>query len=167
MLEAIVSIAGGLLGTAGRDALRAESTQKLRAVVPLCAGIAGGYLCFKLFYVAGVAWEFHRYPGSNLVGLMEFIEGIPVGVACAFIVAAATRIWMEPEGRRSLEPRRILALNLGVLAALLSFILTSWAYGSHYYGKGGGQYDLLIGLIVAVFTGPLVFRLAWGRLKRV
>src|SRR5271157_2451731 len=167
MLEAIVSIAAGLLGTAGRDALRAESTQKLRAVVPVCAGIAGGYLCFKLFYVAGVAWEFHRYPGTNLGGLMELIEGIPVGVVCGFIVAAATRIWMEPEGRRSIEPRRILALALGVLAGLMSFILISWAYGSHYYGKGGGEYGLLIGLIVAVIGGLLVFRLAWGRLKRV
>lgn len=147
--------------------MRAESTQKLRAVVPVGAGIAGGYVCFKLFYVAGVAWELHRYPGTNLPGLMEFIEGVPVGVVCGFVVAVATHIWMEPDGRRSLEPRRILALAFGVLAALLSFILSSWAYGSHYYGKGGGQYDFLIGLIVAAVVSPLVLWLAWGRLKRV
>jgi hypothetical protein len=146
--------------------LRAESTQTLRAVVPVCAGIAGGYLCFELFYVAGVAWELHRYPGTNLAGLMEFIVGIPVGLVCGFIILAATWIWMEPQGRRSIIPRSILAVALAVLAAFMSFILINAAYESHYYGKGGGGYGSFIGLMVGLFGGLLVFWLAWRRLKR-
>jgi hypothetical protein len=146
--------------------LKAESRQTLRAVVPVCAGVAGGYLCFKLFYVAGIAWELHRYPGTNLAGLTELIVGIPVGGVSGFIILIATWIWMEPRGRRSIVPRRVLAVALALLAALMSFILIDAAYESHYYGKGGDGYGFFIGLMIGLFVGLLVFWLAWGRLKR-
>jgi hypothetical protein len=96
---------------------------------------------------------------------MELIAGIPVGVVCGFVILIAMQIWMEPEGQRSIVARRVLAAALGVLAALMSFILVETACGSHYYGKGGDGVCLLAGLVVSAAAALLVFWFAWERLK--
>jgi hypothetical protein len=115
--------------------------------------------------MAGVAWELHRFPGTNLAGLMELIVGIPVGVISGFIILIAMWIWMEPEGPASIVARGLLAASLAVLAALISFIVVNGAYISRYYGKGGGEYGFLVGALAGVIGGLLVFWLAWERLK--
>jgi len=97
----------------------------VRAAVSVCAGIAGGYFSFELFYMVGVAWELHRFPDTNLAGLMELIAAIAVGVICGLIILIAMWIWMEPEGRASIGARGLLAASLGVLAAPISFIVVN------------------------------------------
>ena len=142
------------------------SSKTARVAISLGVGFVGGSLCFVLYYVVGVAWEIHRFPGTNMASLAEFITGVPVGLVSGLAISVATWRRIGPQGPQSIVARGLLAALLGVLAALLGFFIVNAAYISHYYGKSGSEHDPPVAIVVGILSGLAVFWRAWKGLKR-